>query len=587
MTTVTGFTADRMLAIEAASVVDGDVDGNGNLILTKHDGSTINAGSVKGPAGPQGPPGSLLSTLSSVPILDVGLSNQIRAGRQLSPADFAAIGLNAPLGLWNLSDLSDASGNGRALSNKGAVPFTTGINGGANTAAQFVGSNAQVLYIPDTGANDPFKMKTGSFGSWFRSSKRAQGQAILGKRTPATPGFSWDTYINSTNSYAAWVCFDGTNYITCNGTSDVIDDRWHFCVATFDGGMIRIYVDCVLEYTTIASGVLYATNGPLNIGGDGGDAATAPLGSFSGRIDEAFVTSDVLSDDQIRALYCAKISHTLGFIPTHVTLNVRRRKKGALFAVSDFPTQPLRLYNFSAGSLGDQGSNNQTLTLNAGTGSIVPASAADGSNNNAYIGSGAHAGLSATDTGLPAGIASRSCGFWTKVGLVPTGAYTFLSWGVTSTGELRIDVVSSGVIRSLSNGDSINGIFICDAAWHFIVNVEDNGAIDGVKRKFYIDGRLVGASTVLNTLTLGGASAFRVGALQTGGNPLPGSMDGVFVCDYALTPATIAQLYAKGSQALSPSPKNVGDHVEGMDATNLYATFDSLESQHQIDLAVA
>jgi microcystin-dependent protein len=59
MTTVTGLTAARMLAIEGASIVDGEVVG-GNLILTKHDGSTINAGPVVGPqgaTGPVGPPG--------------------------------------------------------------------------------------------------------------------------------------------------------------------------------------------------------------------------------------------------------------------------------------------------------------------------------------------------------------------------------------------------------------------------------------------------------------------------------------------------------------------------------------------------
>lgn len=56
MATITGLTAERMLAIEGASVVDGDVV-NGDLILTKHDGSSINAGSVIGPVGPQGPQG--------------------------------------------------------------------------------------------------------------------------------------------------------------------------------------------------------------------------------------------------------------------------------------------------------------------------------------------------------------------------------------------------------------------------------------------------------------------------------------------------------------------------------------------------
>lgn len=56
MATITGLTADRMLEIEAESVVSGEIVG-GNLILTKFDGSTIDAGPVLGPAGPVGPMG--------------------------------------------------------------------------------------------------------------------------------------------------------------------------------------------------------------------------------------------------------------------------------------------------------------------------------------------------------------------------------------------------------------------------------------------------------------------------------------------------------------------------------------------------
>lgn len=44
MATVNGLTAERMLALEAATVVDGHLDGSGHLILVKHDGSTIDAG---------------------------------------------------------------------------------------------------------------------------------------------------------------------------------------------------------------------------------------------------------------------------------------------------------------------------------------------------------------------------------------------------------------------------------------------------------------------------------------------------------------------------------------------------------------
>lgn len=56
MAQVTGLTAERMLEIEAASIVDGEVVGD-NLILTRHDESTIDAGNVRGPEGPVGPEG--------------------------------------------------------------------------------------------------------------------------------------------------------------------------------------------------------------------------------------------------------------------------------------------------------------------------------------------------------------------------------------------------------------------------------------------------------------------------------------------------------------------------------------------------
>lgn len=57
MATVTGLTADRMLEIEGASVISGEIVG-GHLILTKFDGTTVDAGEIPpGPQGPEGPAG--------------------------------------------------------------------------------------------------------------------------------------------------------------------------------------------------------------------------------------------------------------------------------------------------------------------------------------------------------------------------------------------------------------------------------------------------------------------------------------------------------------------------------------------------
>lgn len=46
MASVTSLTAARMLAIEASSIVDGTIDSSGHLILTRHDGTEIDAGSA-------------------------------------------------------------------------------------------------------------------------------------------------------------------------------------------------------------------------------------------------------------------------------------------------------------------------------------------------------------------------------------------------------------------------------------------------------------------------------------------------------------------------------------------------------------
>jgi hypothetical protein len=587
MATITGLTAARMQEIEAASVVDGDVVGN-DLILTTKGGSQINAGNVRGPQGVQGPIGSDLSVITAKQILDVGLSGQIRAGRQLTATDFTNMGLAAPLGLWNLSNLNDSSGNGRNLSNKGAVPFGVGIEGVAASAAQFVGSTGQALYISDTGAADPFRIRTGSVGCWFKTPRRAAGQGLVSK-------------YGTDGQLCYWLYIGGNNFLTFNATpsglasaqvnaqskSDVCDDRWHFGVGVYDGSSMCIYVDGILEGTALlpvsgAGGIIFPGNSPLNIGNLSADASTVGTASHFGRIDEAFITSEVLSEDQICNLYCAKIPHTLGTTPLRVTLNVRRQRRGGALAVSSFPSQPLRLYNFSAGSLGDEGSNGVSLT---NTGNAVSIAGPDGSRGNAFNFNGSQR-LFGTDAGLPSGLSTKSWGCWFKTDTM-AAVSAFLGWGSYPSAR-NLMYAAAGKLVNVSAGDSIStGIVVADGKWHFAVCVEDNAAPDGLKRKVYLDGRLIGASGTLGTITLAGATAFSIGADTDSSGPFYGQVDGVFVCNYTMTFEQIASLYAKGFQTLTRSPKNVGDHVEAMDNNNIFAAFDTLDVQHQIDLAVA
>lgn len=588
MATVTGLTAARMLAIEAASVVDGDVVGD-NLILTKHDGSTVNAGSVRGPVGPAGPPANVVSVLAKATVLDVGVPNQVRAGRQLTAADFTAMGLSAPAALYNLSNLSDVSGNGRNLNDKGSVPFGAGINGIAATAAVYSGSTSQSLYVTDSGATDPMRLKTGSWGCWFRTAKRGTMQTLVAKTSTNVNRYGYVLDIDTTNVIRAvgTVLGQTTASVITFGKTDVCDDAWHFVVATFNGSVLSVYVDGVLESANFSSpaGTLNPSVTEFNIGSYNANSTSNAANPMYGRIDEVFVSSDVLTPDQVRNLYCAKVAHSLGAVPTMFNVAVYRRRHHSA-ATSDFPSQPKRLYNFTAGVLTDAGSDNVPLT-NSYTSLIVAADGVDGTKGNGYYFSGAHQGLGCSDAGLPSGLETRTYGCWFKS--VDTAAsMTIMAWGQTSgsTDTYSFIAVTSRNLVSGNGTDSFAGPKLLDGRWHFMVVVEDNTAGDGIKRKLYVDGVYVGGSTVMNSITLGGSTSFRVGANVNGTAPFSGHIDNVFVHNVALTPPQIRALYAVGTQELALSPKNPGDHIEAANSTDILYVFDSLESMHAVDLGV-
>jgi hypothetical protein len=398
--------------------------------------------------------------LKAAPVLDVGVTGQVRAGRQLALADFTDLGLSAPAGLWNLSNLTDASGNGRTLSNKGAVPFAAGINGTAATAAQFSGSTAQALYIADTGAADPFRIRTGSWGCWFRTAKRGTQQILTLSKTGASGAYTWSLNITNVNTASGWTSADGVNIVSATGVSDVTDDRWHFAVMTHDATAIRMYVDGVLEAVAAAA---YTIN-PVpaaehrRCGGRRRDGCDQPN---YGRVDEAFVTADVLTEDQIRVLYAARIPHGLG-APRSANLTVNRAVKAQRSPSRTSRRQPVRLHNFTAGALTDEGSGGVALTCYGATSSSPGRTAAC---RGAFSFAGAQ-WLSATDAGLPAALTARSYGCWFKT--TTTGGGSQRSWRGQQHRRRRAYIVATGRWQfSTAGADTIGvGRTSLDGQWH-------------------------------------------------------------------------------------------------------------------------
>lgn len=534
-------------------------------------------------------------SLPGVPLQigDTGLSGQIRAGRDFVVADVTTLlGLSTPVGLFNLGSLTNL-GSGGNLVNKGTVTFATGINGAASSAAQFSGSTAQALYIADIGGADPYRTKTVSAWCWFRTDKRGVVQMLMSKGGPTSNLRAWHLQMNTTGTLQMGVSLDGTNtagsYLTVDGTTNMDDGRWHFALGVYDGSAIKIFVDGNLENYAALGGQIFASSGPFNIGGQQADATTASGIANYGRIDEAGVIADIVSDDQARLLYAAKLAHSYGRQPARAYLGVRRGRRSSTLATSDFPATPARLYNFTNGALTDAGSNNTPVTV-TGTGSIVPCPGVDGSKDSAYSFFGTHTGLAGVDTGLPSGTASRSVGCWFKCSLLnATGS--LVSWGTAAGNALaELAVNTSGQVVAQDNFalSSPSGWSVDDGRWHHVVGVWDLAPVEGVARKLYLDGEMVTSTTTANgTVTLTGATTFRIGAKANAFSPFVGQIDLPFVYAGALSAEAVAALYAKAGPALDASPRDPSDYIEAMDGTYVYTVFDMLDSCSKIDLSVS
>lgn len=118
MTTVTGLTAERMIAIEGSSVIAGNVSGN-DLILTKHNGQTMNAGNVRGPQGNQGVPGPQGPQGATGPPGPEGQRGLTGAKGDQGPPGISSI--PGEIKMWSSSVLPNAATYGKWVWADGAV----------------------------------------------------------------------------------------------------------------------------------------------------------------------------------------------------------------------------------------------------------------------------------------------------------------------------------------------------------------------------------------------------------------------------------------------------------------------------------
>jgi hypothetical protein len=214
-----------------------------------------------------------------------------------------------PLGQWTFDDcntqrtnLSDTATGLNTAFRAVSVACVAGISGQAVSLAN---KGEDIVYVPD---QPSFVFGNGvTVAGWFNASATNQTRTLFRKRDGGDSsafalvlnGSKFQFVVNLGGGFAASV--------TSPTKAQV--GRWTHVAATYDGSMLRLYLDGQEVANGAVTGTIAPAPGPLLIGNDGSKRL------WAGLIDNAFLSARALSASEVLALTCVRRPFSLAVSP--------------------------------------------------------------------------------------------------------------------------------------------------------------------------------------------------------------------------------------------------------------------------------
>jgi len=260
-------------------VLDKTVSKTGNLVFSS---SNVNLGRRVG--GDR----YFNGKLDEIRILDTVLSEAIILERYNS----ILLEKNTLKGLWKLDENTGTTVNNSVNSNNGTIAGATWSSGAiSNSGLSFDGVNDNVN-IPNNSAFDIEQNIT--VMSWVKASENKTSRIIQKG--------DWDGWGLYQDLWAGWKVSiynqDNTGYSMDWGSGRPVLGQWYHLAYTYDGSILKLYVDGVLKNSLSISGKLKINTRPISFGSDNGNQKF-----FNGLIDEVYLYSRTLSATEIQNYY--------------------------------------------------------------------------------------------------------------------------------------------------------------------------------------------------------------------------------------------------------------------------------------------
>lgn len=208
--------------------------------------------------------------------------------------------LTGLLAFYNLSDLTDASGNNRTLTNNGGVTFSAGKIG---NAANFDGTN---YFKVNTGSL--FSFASGiTFSGWLKLTDQTEVEnKFFGAIPTSGPVFYASILGQQFGQFNGQVFADfgheADNFATnSNNTERLQLDTWAFVAIAVDNSTWNLWINGV-KTTFSTPSTINSSNITELVLGAGSQGYDAP---FNGQIDAVGIWNRALTDAEITELYNA------------------------------------------------------------------------------------------------------------------------------------------------------------------------------------------------------------------------------------------------------------------------------------------
>ncbi|MDP6772562.1 MAG: LamG domain-containing protein, partial [Anaerolineales bacterium] len=192
--------------------------------------------------------------------------------------------------------LDDVSIKTNGLTNNNSVTAVSGVRG---TAADLVAASS--MSLTDADHADYTFTTAFSMGAWiYRDIDSGTSEGVFGKY--ALSGTESTFLFQITGADASqFITQNASDSLSASAGPTVALGQWYFWTGTYDGATQRFYINGVEVDSDAQTGNLKDSTESVGIGArvHGG----TPSLFFDGKIDEAFLTAEVLSPTQIKHMY--------------------------------------------------------------------------------------------------------------------------------------------------------------------------------------------------------------------------------------------------------------------------------------------